>query len=174
MTLFNKVKISIIAVLIAVLFGCLQQMPYGDYQVAKIIISMGFVCIGILQMMNRSYLLLPLYSVGLVLYNPIQNLAFKREDWQMVNIWTTGVLFAILCFDAYELIKAREDTKQMPLLKAEREWAQRKSDEGQQRSLQDQPTSEEEWNMEKVLGQLESMKIKESKDSDDNYQIGKT
>lgn len=81
----NFIKISILMLLLALL-----HMPYGYYQLLRLVITIQTFYIGYSLFQKDSQINNQIIYWGLILliYNPVFKISFSREIWIIVNIVT--------------------------------------------------------------------------------------
>ena len=89
-------KLTFLAVLL-LLIAIFFKLPYGYYTILRIVICAYFVYfIYLTYDKNRKLSLLCLLSVLIaIIYNPIIKIAFSKEIWSWINIFTLLILFII-------------------------------------------------------------------------------
>ena len=85
-------RILIKLLLIGVFLGCLARMPYSYYQLTRFVALAGFVVLFVLDYRDKRYVGAVLSGMGVVLFNPFFKATFKREVWQVIDVWMAGVL----------------------------------------------------------------------------------
>ena len=72
--------------LAGMLLLCLLEMPYGYYELVRIA---SFVVLGysaLIEYRHKNYGLVPVYLIGMILFNPIEKVALGRNLWQIIDI----------------------------------------------------------------------------------------
>ena len=92
----NKVKISLIALLIL----CLFDMPYWYYQLFRIFGTIGFVYLAYVEYSLKLKLTPQIFVAMAIIINPIIKILFDRDTWQIVDIILVVIVF-ISFFHAY-------------------------------------------------------------------------
>lgn len=81
-----KTYIAIKIVLIALLFLCLLQLPYGLYQLFRVIFTVGFVLLAIKANEDKNQTELTIYIVLAVVFQPLLKIHLGREIWNILDI----------------------------------------------------------------------------------------
>lgn len=155
-------KTTIYIIIIAVLFGCLNQMPYGYYQFVRTIVTIGSISLAYLSYKQKQNVIIPFYLTLAVVFNPVIKFAFGRANWQTIDIWTIGIIFAIMCYDIYENLDAKtqaEKKVKVELAQEAEKERRRESERLRNKALSDQPKYCEEA-MNDVLLTLDRLKKK--------------
>jgi hypothetical protein len=85
-----KIILSIIFLL------CLTDMPYGYFQMVRVVGMIGFGILAVSEMDNRNKGMLYFYIASAVLINPIFKIALGRELWNVVDvIWAVALLASL-------------------------------------------------------------------------------
>ena len=85
-------KVIVNIVLIGFLIGCLFKMPYGYYQFAKICITAGSIYSAYNTIHTRRYYFTPVYVGMAILFNPFMKFAFRRNQWQTIDMIAIAVM----------------------------------------------------------------------------------
>lgn len=91
---------KLIAVIIILLFIALFPLPYGYYQLLRLVITVtsGFIIYkDYINKQNISFSNI-IFGLILLLYNPIFPVHLEREIWQVINI-ITAIIFLIYLFN---------------------------------------------------------------------------
>lgn len=92
---FSKMPKLIIFVAAGMLFLALAPLPYGYYQLLRIIVTITFAWAAIAAHgRNRNGLALSLAFFA-ILYNPLFTIHFDREVWEVINVGTAIFLIAV-------------------------------------------------------------------------------
>lgn len=83
-------------ILIATLIGCLFNMPYGYYQLSRIIVISGSIALFVMSIQSRNYVVSPLYALIAIVFNPFIKLAFERNEWQIIDVVAIIILLVII------------------------------------------------------------------------------
>jgi hypothetical protein len=83
----NVFTINIIKIGLAILFFlCLLQMPYGYYQLVRIVALIGFAILAY-DALNKGWSVAMIIYIGLaLLFQPFIKIALGRELWNMVDV----------------------------------------------------------------------------------------
>jgi len=76
---------------------CLLDMPYGYYQLVRVVSFVGFIYLGIKNYQSQRYLLVVAFSIGALLFNPFFKIALGRLIWNIVDV----IYAVILIFSLY-------------------------------------------------------------------------
>jgi hypothetical protein len=85
-----KITLSIIFLL------CLTDMPYGYFQMVRVVGMIGFGILAVLERENRNKGMFYFYVASAVLINPIVKIALGRELWNVVDVIWAVILLASL------------------------------------------------------------------------------
>lgn len=96
----DKIKTLVHALLIVILLGCMLNMPYGYYQLVRVVSFVGFSFLSYLSWKDQRPLFLLLFAVGAITFNPIEKLYLGKELWIVVDI-----IFSLIL--AYSLLTKR-------------------------------------------------------------------
>jgi hypothetical protein len=97
-------KIFIKLVLIFVFIGCLYPMPYNYYQMVRLISFTGFAVLGYLDYKDGQYFLIVPSAIGVLLFNPLFKITFKREIWQDIDVAIAYILAAWILIEGFYLL----------------------------------------------------------------------
>jgi hypothetical protein len=92
-------KIVIKIILICLFVGCLERMSYSYYQITKFLSFAGFIVIAYLDYKDRIFILIPLSIAGIILFNPLFKVHFKRPVWQLLDRYLIFILAAWIIID---------------------------------------------------------------------------
>lgn len=100
---------TILVKIISILFlgVALLRMPYGYYQLVHWVVTAGCAYMAYSEYSTGVKMITPIYIVGIIVFNPLFKIPFKRTEWQLVDKIAIIVLFLLLCFDLYRLIRFR-------------------------------------------------------------------
>ncbi|MDC1222221.1 hypothetical protein N8Z47_06090 [Salibacteraceae bacterium] len=84
--------------LAVILLVCLLDMPYGYYQLVRIISFVCFIYLGIKNYRSDHHAFLVIFSIGVILFNPLFKVALGRLIWNIVDV----TYAAILIFSIYK------------------------------------------------------------------------
>jgi hypothetical protein len=73
-------------VLAAALFICIFHMPYGYYQLIRIIAPLGFGFLAYLGYKEKEKFTPILYVFCAILLNPVVKIYFKKQTWNIIDI----------------------------------------------------------------------------------------
>ena len=76
-----------------ILLLCLLNMPYGYYQLVRVVSFVGFVYLGIRNYHLKLYELVAAFSIGVILFNPFFTIVLGRLIWNIVDVIYAGLLF---------------------------------------------------------------------------------
>lgn len=82
----TKSYTTIKIVLIVLLLLCLLQLPYGLYQLFRVIFTVGFVLLAIKANEDKKQTELTIYIVLAVLFQPLLKISLGREIWNILDI----------------------------------------------------------------------------------------
>lgn len=85
-------KIIIKTLLLIILLGCLLQMPYGYYQLVRLIVCAGFCWIAFTEYANKQPILAILSILIAALFNPVIKVYFNRDIWHIIDVIIAGLL----------------------------------------------------------------------------------
>ncbi len=91
----QSVKLTLMAFLIA----ALQEMPYGYYELLKIVLFFGLLAIALFEWKRGIFIFIPVYIAFAIVFNPLVEFSFDRDQWQVIDKLGIGVLFGLFCFD---------------------------------------------------------------------------
>ena len=101
MILNNKTmttKIIAKSIIIFFLIACLFKMPYGYYQIMRIAVTALF-CYLAYEVWEESKTLSFLCGIGIIIFQPLQKLAFHKKDWQIIDVLISSLLVIWIIFD---------------------------------------------------------------------------
>lgn len=82
----TKPYITIKIVLIVLLLLCLLKLPYGLYQLFRIIFTIGFVLLAIKANEDKKQTELTIYIVLAVLFQPLLKIPLGRMIWNILDV----------------------------------------------------------------------------------------
>lgn len=91
----NKVLHIGLALLLLI---CLLDMPYGYYQLIRIVSFVIFIYLGITAYSDQRIAAVIVFAVGVLLFNPIFKVALGRQIWNVVDI----IYAAFLIYSNYK------------------------------------------------------------------------
>ena len=103
-------RIAIKLLLIVVFLGCLARMPYSYYQLTRFMALAGFVVLGVMDYKDKRYAGVVLAAIGVVLFNPFFKATFKRDVWQVIDVWIAGILVVWVVVEMIQMSKIRTKT----------------------------------------------------------------
>ena len=74
----------------------LLDMPYGYYQLLRLVVAAASVFIAVAAWQRGSHVAVIAFGLLALIYNPIAPLHLKREIWEWVNIGTAAVFLVAL------------------------------------------------------------------------------
>ena len=90
-------RLLIKIVLLVFLIGALQQMPYGYYQLMRVILFTGCTILGYQKLQARQPIYVVIYGIIAIVYLPLIEYGFKRAEWQLINKITIAVIAISIC-----------------------------------------------------------------------------
>lgn len=100
----SQIKI-ILGVLLLV---CLAKMPYGYYELVRIIAIVGFSVLAYLVYLQKRYTEMVIYIGLVLLFQPFVKIALGRELWNFVDVIVAVWLFSSI------FLKAKGDSSGSP------------------------------------------------------------
>lgn len=83
-------------ILAGLLFLCLLEMPYGFYQLVRMVALIGFIMLAY-QSYNKGYVNMSILYLGLaILFQPVIKIYLGREIWNVVDLIVGGYLVVSL------------------------------------------------------------------------------
>ena len=83
-------------ILAGLLFLCLLEMPYGFYQLVRMVALIGFSVLAY-QSYNNGYVNMSILYLGLaILFQPVIKIYLGREIWNVVDLIVGGYLVVSL------------------------------------------------------------------------------
>ena len=81
----------------------LMDMPYGYYQLLRLVVAAASAVIAVAAWQRASHAAVIAFGLLALIYNPIVPLHLKREIWEWVNIGTAAAfLVALAVFETRE------------------------------------------------------------------------
>ncbi|QEK52823.1 hypothetical protein FYC62_14985 [Pedobacter aquae] len=77
---------TIKTILIALLLLCLLNLPYGLYQLFRVIFTIGFVLLAIKANEDKKQTELTIFIVLAVLFQPLLKIPLGREIWNILDV----------------------------------------------------------------------------------------
>ena len=88
-----KLPVQLVYVLIALLLIALLPLPYGYYQLLRLVAFVGFGWAAIATWQNGLIGLSVAAGIVALLYNPILPVHLTKEFWIVINLASAGFLF---------------------------------------------------------------------------------
>lgn len=83
----------------------LLDMPYGYYQLLRLVVAAASVFIAVAAWQRGSHLAVIAFGLLALIYNPIAPLHLKREMWEFVNVGTA--VFFLVALAVFEIGERR-------------------------------------------------------------------
>lgn len=87
------------AVLSILLIICLFNMPYGYYQLIRVVSFVLFGYFAYYEYIEKRTILFLIYLIASLIFNPIVKVALGRELWKIVDIIYAGLIIITLIVD---------------------------------------------------------------------------
>lgn len=102
MNSLHSTKLFTQIVMIVLLLGALNNMAYGYYKIANSFVCCGFITLLAIDIYRKQLLLIPIYLLGMVAFNPLIKLGFKRTDWLLLDKIAIVSIVIISLYDAFK------------------------------------------------------------------------
>ncbi len=73
-------------ILIGIFITALFKVPYGFYQFARLVGTIGFAFLAYHEYENKSLIWAIIFGMIVILLNPLIKIAFSRDEWQIIDI----------------------------------------------------------------------------------------
>lgn len=88
-------------ILVALLFGCLLNVPYGYFQFVRLAGCAGFIYLAYQEFENNNPITGILSALCAILLNPIFKIHFTRQLWNKIDVSIAIGLLIWIVFDLY-------------------------------------------------------------------------
>jgi len=92
-----------------VFIACIGHQPYSFYQLAKTIGLIGFGVLTFYYFKKGWIVDLPLALIGVILFNPFFKVHFRRETWQIIDMWIASVCGIWVVVDLIRMARRKSD-----------------------------------------------------------------
>ena len=92
----TKNVLTIVA-MIFLLLPIMQKWPFGYHTLLRLVVFIASIYLAFLAMQAGQFVWMILFTILVILYNPIIPIHFKKEVWQIIEIFGAAV-FGISLF----------------------------------------------------------------------------
>nr|WP_294896762.1 DUF6804 family protein [uncultured Pedobacter sp.] len=82
----NYPHIAVKVILIVLLLLCLLKLPYGLYQLFRVIFTIGFIMLAMKANDNKQQTELTIYIILAVLFQPLLRIPLGRTIWNILDV----------------------------------------------------------------------------------------
>jgi uncharacterized protein DUF6804 len=79
-------------------------MPYSYYQMVRFVSFVGFAALAYLDFKDKRYLFVLLSAAGVILFNPLFKVTFKRPVWQDIDEAIAYILVVWILIEGFYLL----------------------------------------------------------------------
>ena len=94
----NLPKIITLFVIVTLIL-CTLDMPYGYYQFTRLTCTIAFSFLSYRSSQEKKYFSLLFYATLVILFQPIIPVSFKKEVWNIIDLFIAAILFFKIMFD---------------------------------------------------------------------------
>lgn len=87
----EKLQITISYLLVIVFIIAVFKVPYGYYQLVRLLGTIGFGMLAYYEFVKNSIIWAVIFGVSVIILNPVIKVSFSKNEWQVLDL-----LFAVL------------------------------------------------------------------------------
>ncbi len=95
----RRIDNLIVFFIVTLLVLCTLDMPYGFYQFTRLSCTVSFSFLSFKSNQEKKYLSVLFYAILVILFQPIFPVSFKKEVWNIIDLFIAAILFFKIMFD---------------------------------------------------------------------------
>lgn len=100
--MLNKKYITLISIILTILLLlCLLNMPYGYFQLVRLVAALGFALLAYFEYQNKRITVTIGFSFLVLLFQPFVKVALGRSLWNIVDV-VVAVLLILYMLDVFK------------------------------------------------------------------------